>query len=185
MTCAVKFGVEVQAKWMMLAVLHKRSFVSGWRGWWAWPPRSAYCMLTEAFCYERNAMSVCAFTKRDSDTEKERKDTPASLHSVHFRSGCTIQGDSREQGEPDRNNTINQTSLSLKSLFLWVANLLLTSWQLIEKNWWPTTWAATSLHPAHGQKLTIWPPFHADGVGKKHSSNTMWSGVEVLLCASI
>ncbi|KAK5847771.1 hypothetical protein PBY51_016874 [Eleginops maclovinus] len=29
-----------------------------------------------------------------------------------------------EQGEPDRNNTINQTRFSLKSLFLWVANLL-------------------------------------------------------------
>ena len=73
-------------------------------------------------------MSVCvsvAFTKTDSDRgEKERKDAPASLHSVHFRSGCFVQGDSSEQGEPDRNNTINQTRLSLKSLFLWVANLL-------------------------------------------------------------
>lgn len=72
-------------------------------------------------------MSVCAtvaFTKRDSDREKERKDAPASLHSAHFRSGCFVQGDSSEQGEPDRNNTINQTRLSLKSLFLWVTNLL-------------------------------------------------------------
>ncbi len=72
-------------------------------------------------------MSVCArvaFTKRDSDREKRRKDAPASLHSVHFRSGCLVQGDSSEQGEPDRNNTINQTRLSLKSSFLWVANLL-------------------------------------------------------------
>lgn len=62
--------------------------------------------------------------QRDETTEKERKDAPASLHSVHFRSGCFIQGDSGEQGDPDRNNTINQTRLSLKSLFLWVANLL-------------------------------------------------------------
>lgn len=72
-------------------------------------------------------MSVCAtvaFTKSASDREKERKDAPASLHSVHFRSGCFVQGDSSEQGELDRNNTINQTRLSLKSLFLWVANLL-------------------------------------------------------------
>lgn len=40
-----------------------------------------------------------------------------SLHSAHFRSGCSVQGDSSEQGEPDRNNTINQTRLSLKRLF--------------------------------------------------------------------
>lgn len=72
-------------------------------------------------------MSVCAsvaFTKRDSDGGRERKDARASLHSVHFRSGRLVQGDSSEQGERDRNNTINQTRLSLKSLFLWVTNLL-------------------------------------------------------------
>lgn len=62
--------------------------------------------------------------QRGTVTEKERKDAPASLHSAHFRSGCFVQGDSSEQGEPDRNNTINQTRLSLKSLFLRVANLL-------------------------------------------------------------
>lgn len=62
--------------------------------------------------------------QRETVTEKERKDAPASLHSMHFRSGCSVQGDSIEQGEADRNNTINQTRLSLKSLFLWVANLL-------------------------------------------------------------
>lgn len=70
--------------------------------------------------------AVAFYKDRDSDRESERKrkDAPASLHSVHFRSGCFVQGDSSEQGEPDRNNTINQTHLSLKSLFLWVANLL-------------------------------------------------------------
>lgn len=71
-------------------------------------------------------MSVCAalaFPNRDSDREKERKDASASLHSVHFRC-AVVQGDFSEQGEPDRNNTINQTRLSFKSIFLCVADSL-------------------------------------------------------------
>lgn len=48
----------------------------------------------------------------------ERQDAPTSLHSQHFHTGSSRQGDSSEQGEPDRNNTINQTRLSLRSLFL-------------------------------------------------------------------
>lgn len=62
--------------------------------------------------------------QRQTVTQKERKDALASLHSAHFRSGRVVQGDSSGQGDADRNNTINQTRLSLKSLFLWVANLL-------------------------------------------------------------
>lgn len=84
-------------------------------------------MLTEALCYvgEVRRPSVPLWRlQRETVTEEQRKDAPASLHSVHFRSGCFVQGDSSEQGEPDRNNTINQTRLSLKSFFLWVANLL-------------------------------------------------------------
>lgn len=92
-------------------------------------------MLTEAFVMweNENEPSVCGVFKEGTATKKEKKDAPASLHSGHFRSGCSVPGDSSEQGDPDRNNMINQTRLSLKSLFLWVANLFprghqLTSW---------------------------------------------------------
>lgn len=62
--------------------------------------------------------------QRQTVAQKERKDALASLHSVRFRSGRVVQGDSGRQGDADRNNTINQTRLSLKGLFLWVANVL-------------------------------------------------------------
>lgn len=62
--------------------------------------------------------------QRQTVTQKERKDALASLHSVCFRSGRVVPGDSSGPGDADRNNTMNQTGLSLKSLFLWVANLL-------------------------------------------------------------
>lgn len=62
--------------------------------------------------------------QRQTVTQKERKDALASLHSVCFRSGRVVPSDSGGQGDADRNNTINQTSLSLKSLFLWVTSLL-------------------------------------------------------------
>lgn len=62
--------------------------------------------------------------QRQTVTQKERKDALASLHPLHFRSGRVVQGDSSGQGDADGNNTINQTRLSLESLFLRVANLL-------------------------------------------------------------
>lgn len=67
---------------------------------------------------------MCVPFQRQTATQKERKDGLASLHSVRFRSGRVVRGDSSGQGDADRNNTINQTHLSFKSLFLWVANLL-------------------------------------------------------------
>lgn len=118
MICAVN---ELTEWWTgaLSAGLHTCSSVRGVGG--ELDPRLAFCVLTEALLLcGRNEMSVCAsvaFTKRDSDGEKGRKDAPASLHSAHFRSGSFVQGDSSEQGEPDRNNTINQTRLSLKSPF--------------------------------------------------------------------
>lgn len=76
-------------------------------------------------------------------TVTERK--TGRMLQPHYIQGTSVlaafvQGDSGEQGEPDRNNTINQTRLSLKSLFLWGRKFAsrgqrLTSWRLIKREW--------------------------------------------------
>lgn len=96
--------------------------VALWRGWRAWPLVCLLYVDGGLLLCGRNTMSVPL--QRQTVTQKDRKDALASLHSARFRSGRFVQGDSSGQGDTDRNNTINQTRLSLKSLFLWVANLL-------------------------------------------------------------
>lgn len=124
------------------------------------------CYLGE---WKWNVYGIVVFTKR-GEWLRKRKDATASLHSVHFRSGCFIQGDSSEQGEPDRNNTINQTRLSLKSLFLWVANLLPEGIDWRHGDWQKRMGdPCVSHHQFASHELsetTIWPSFYGDRIGK-------------------
>lgn len=90
----------------------------------------------------------CGIYKARQWLRKRGRMLRPSLHSAHFRSGCSVQGDSSEQGEPDRNNTINQTRLSLKRLFPLGPRFAsqghrLTSGTPIKREWVTPAWAPT------------------------------------------
>lgn len=88
-------------------------------------------------------------------------------------------GDSGEQGEPDRNNTINQTRLSLKSPFRLGRKFVSRGHRADvtaadEKEWLTPALAAASVGPAKQSETSHLTLVWCEAASDKQSGNAMW-----------